>query len=95
MNVVFGRTPPYFILLKWADILKNPNHFRGGPDSTTCIWKIMPPLKISAEAGIQLNQEVLGSRLRGSDDYFDFLRDHQFLSPQFLKKNKKRERIGG
>jgi hypothetical protein len=52
MNVVFGRKPPYFILLKWADILKNPNHFRGGPDSTTCIWKIMPPLKISAFAGI-------------------------------------------
>jgi hypothetical protein len=30
-----------------------------------------------AKAGIQLNQEVLGSRLRGSDGFSGFLRDHQ------------------
>jgi hypothetical protein len=32
---------------------------------------------IPAKAGIQLNQVVLGSRLRGSDDFSYFLRDHQ------------------
>jgi len=32
---------------------------------------------IPAKAGIQLNQAVLGSRLRGSDGFSDFLRDHQ------------------
>jgi hypothetical protein len=30
-----------------------------------------------AKAGIQLNQEVLDSRLRGSDGFSDFLRVHQ------------------
>ncbi len=34
---------------------------------------------IPAKAGIQLNQAVLGSRLRGSDGFSDFLRDHQYL----------------
>jgi hypothetical protein len=32
---------------------------------------------IPAEAGIQFNQAILGSRLRGSDGFFDFLQDHQ------------------
>jgi hypothetical protein len=32
---------------------------------------------IPAEAGIQLNQAVLDSRLRGSDGHSDFLRIHQ------------------
>jgi hypothetical protein len=31
---------------------------------------------IPAKAGIQLNQAVLGSGLRGSDGFFDFLRAH-------------------
>jgi hypothetical protein len=31
---------------------------------------------IPAKAGIQLNQAVLGSRLRGGDGFCDFLRDH-------------------
>jgi hypothetical protein len=39
-----------------------------------------PVLVIPAKAGIQLNQPVLGSRLRGSDGFADFLRDHQRLS---------------
>jgi hypothetical protein len=34
-------------------------------------------LVISAEAGIQLIQAILGSRPRGSDRLPDFLRDHQ------------------
>jgi len=34
-------------------------------------------LVIPEKAGIQLNQAVLGSRLRGSDGFYDFLRDHQ------------------
>jgi hypothetical protein len=34
---------------------------------------------IPAKAGIQSNQAVLGSRLRGSDDFSDFLRGHQTL----------------
>jgi len=32
---------------------------------------------IPVKTGIQENQEVLDSRLRGSDDYEDFLRTHQ------------------
>jgi hypothetical protein len=32
---------------------------------------------IPVKTGIQEIQEVLDSRLRGSDDYGDFLRDHQ------------------
>jgi hypothetical protein len=40
--------------------------------------RFYPVFVIPAEAGIQLNQSVLGSRLRGSDGFFDFLRFHQF-----------------
>jgi hypothetical protein len=37
-----------------------------------------PPFSvIPAQAGIQEIQELLDSRLRGSDAYGDFLRDHQ------------------
>ena len=32
---------------------------------------------IPAKARIQLNQEVMGPRLRGSDGFSDFLRGHQ------------------
>ena len=32
---------------------------------------------IPVKTGIQVIQEVLDSRLRGSDDYGDFLRNHQ------------------
>ena len=39
--------------------------------------RFYPLSVIPAKAGIQLNQEVLDSRLRGSDGFFDFLRDHQ------------------
>ena len=35
-----------------------------------------PVFVIPAKAGIQLNQAVLDSRLRGSDGLFDFLRVH-------------------
>jgi hypothetical protein len=35
-----------------------------------------PDFVIPAKAGIQVNQSVLGSRLRGSDGFSDFLRDH-------------------
>jgi len=46
---------------------------------------------IPAKAGIQLNQAVLGSRLRGSDGFSDFLRVHQYSYQfKFLKKWKKR-----
>jgi hypothetical protein len=44
-------------------------------------------LVIPAKAGIQLNQEVLDSRLRGSDGFSDFLRDHQ----DFVKKKNREE----
>jgi hypothetical protein len=45
---------------------------------------------IPAKAGIQLNQAVLGSRLRGSDGFFDFLQDRQFsfFSYTFLSRSK-------
>jgi hypothetical protein len=36
-----------------------------------------PVFVILAKAGIQLIPAVLGSRLRGSDGFSDFLRDHQ------------------
>ena len=39
--------------------------------------RFYPVFVIPAKAGIQLNQAVLGSRLRGSDGFFDFLRVHQ------------------
>jgi hypothetical protein len=35
---------------------------------------------IPAKAGIQSVQDVLGSRLRGSDGFSDFFRDHQTSS---------------
>jgi len=41
--------------------------------------RFYPLFVIPAKAGIQLNQAVLDSRLRGSDGVFDFLRDHQIL----------------
>jgi hypothetical protein len=37
-------------------------------------------LVIPAKAGIQFNQAVLDSRLRGSDGFSDFLRFHQNLA---------------
>jgi hypothetical protein len=37
--------------------------------------RFYPVNVIPAKAGIQLNQEVLGSRLRGSDGFSDFFRD--------------------
>ena len=40
--------------------------------------RFYPVFVIHAKAGIQLNQKVLDSRLRGSDVLFDFLRVHQF-----------------
>ena len=40
--------------------------------------RFYPVFVIPAKAGIQLNQAVLGSRLRGSDVFSDFLRDHHF-----------------
>jgi hypothetical protein len=40
--------------------------------------RFYPVFVIPAKAGIQLNQAVLDSRLRGSDGFFDFLRDHHF-----------------
>jgi len=39
--------------------------------------RFYPVFVIPAKAGIQLNQAFLGSRLRGSDGFSDFLRDHQ------------------
>jgi uncharacterized membrane protein YcgQ (UPF0703/DUF1980 family) len=42
--------------------------------------RFYPVFVIPAKAGIQLNQAVLDSRLRGSDGFFDFLRDHQYWS---------------
>ena len=39
--------------------------------------RFYPLFVIPAKAGIQLNQEVLDSRLRGSDGFFDFLRERQ------------------
>ena len=39
----------------------------------------MPFSVISVKTGIQVIQEVLDSRLRGSDDLEDFLRTHQYL----------------
>jgi hypothetical protein len=39
-------------------------------------WK-MPFSVIPAKAGIQSFQAFLDSRLRGSDDFWDFLRMHQ------------------
>jgi hypothetical protein len=39
--------------------------------------RFYPVFVIPAKAGIQLNQAALDSRLRGSDGFFDFLRDHQ------------------
>jgi len=46
-----------------------------------------PLFVIPAKAGIQLNQEVLDSRLRGSDGFFDFLRFHQnWVRYNFLDK---------
>jgi hypothetical protein len=41
--------------------------------------RFYPVFVIPAKAGIQLNQEVLGSRLRGSGSFSDFLRDHHQL----------------
>jgi hypothetical protein len=38
----------------------------------------MPFSVIPAQAGIQCSQGVLDSRLRGSDDFGDFLREQQF-----------------
>jgi len=38
--------------------------------------RFYPVFVIPAKTGIQLNQEVLGSRLRGSDGFSDFLRNH-------------------
>jgi len=38
--------------------------------------RFYPVFVIPAKAGIHLNQEVLGSRLRGSDGFSDFLRNH-------------------
>jgi hypothetical protein len=44
---------------------------------------------IPAKAGIQGNQSLLDSRVRGSDDLRDFLRDHQnwelILSQDFIR----------
>jgi hypothetical protein len=39
--------------------------------------RFYPVFVIPAKAGIQLNQAVLDSRLRGSDGFSDFLRVHQ------------------
>jgi len=41
--------------------------------------RFYPVFVIPEKAGIQLNQAVLGSRLRGSDGFSDFLRVHQSL----------------
>jgi hypothetical protein len=38
--------------------------------------RLYPVFVIPAKAGIQVNQAALGSRLRGSDGFSDFLRDH-------------------
>jgi hypothetical protein len=46
-----------------------------------------PDFVIPAKAGIQLNQAVLGSRLRGSDGFSDFLRGHQMLGMR-INENK-------
>jgi hypothetical protein len=45
--------------------------------------RFYPVFVIPAKAGIQLNQAVLDSRLRGSDGVFDFLRDHQTFLAKF------------
>ena len=37
-----------------------------------------PVFVIPAKAGIQENQQLIDSRLRGSDGLGDFLRNHQF-----------------
>jgi hypothetical protein len=39
--------------------------------------RFAPDFVIPAKVGIQLNQAVLGSRLRGSDGFSDFFPDHQ------------------
>ena len=38
----------------------------------------LPVFVIPANAGIQGNQSLLDSRVRGSDGFGDFLRDHQY-----------------
>jgi hypothetical protein len=43
---------------------------------------------IPVKTGIQEIQELLDSRLRGSDDYGDFLRDHQLLIPKVMVRLK-------
>jgi hypothetical protein len=40
--------------------------------------RFYPVFVIPAKAGIQFNQEALGSRLRESDGFSGFFRDHQF-----------------
>jgi len=42
--------------------------------------RFSPDFVILAKAGLQLNQAVLGSRLRGSDSLSGFLRDHHILN---------------
>jgi hypothetical protein len=75
---------PYLILHKQSRILNTPNSVARVFDDIGSKCKMMYHFKISAEAGIQLNKTVLGSRLRGSDGFSDFLRDHQ-------AKNKNKE----
>jgi len=58
--------------MSWEKKKKSPS-FDGLVKSHVYPFFVIPP-----KAGIQLNQEVLGSRLRGSDGFSDFLRDHQF-----------------
>ena len=50
----------------------NPGKFDGFVKSRFYLVFVIP-----AKAGIQLNQAVLGSRLRGSHVFADFFRDHQ------------------
>jgi hypothetical protein len=53
-------------------------------DHDPAINRFNPDFVIPAKAGIQLKQAFLGSRLRGSDGFSDFLEIISDGSPEFL-----------
>jgi hypothetical protein len=53
------------------------NSFRANRIDQFVKSRFLPDFVIPVKMGIQLNQAVLGSRLRGSDGFSDFLRDYQ------------------
>jgi hypothetical protein len=51
-------------------------YFKKGKNDGFVKSRFSPDFVIPAKAGIQLDQATLGSRLRGSDGFSNFLRDH-------------------